>query len=66
MRQDPPSRCPRCGGLMLPDVLEDDGTVYCINCGNVIWPAVRAEAPSMPDTPERHSWPPIGRLVRLR
>ena len=51
---------------MLPDVLEDDGTVYCINCGNVIWPAVRAEAPSMPDTPERHSWPPIGRLVRLR
>jgi hypothetical protein len=26
---------------MLPDGLEDDGTLYCISCGNVIWPAAR-------------------------
>jgi len=24
---------------MMPDVPRDDGTVYCINCGNVVWPA---------------------------
>jgi hypothetical protein len=51
---------------MLLDVLEDDGTVYCINCGNVIWPVVRAEASSTPDAASRHSGPPVGRLVRVR
>jgi len=33
---------------MMLDALESDGTVYCINCGNVIWPAARAEALAKP------------------
>jgi len=28
---------------MLPDVPDDHGTIYCVNCGDVVWSTARAE-----------------------
>jgi DNA-directed RNA polymerase subunit M/transcription elongation factor TFIIS len=32
-------RCIRCHGFLTPDAQERDGTLCCINCGYIAWPA---------------------------